>query len=136
MVAKKEIEKLERKLERYTVSSVGSIEEDKKVGRCRFLYNQMNNASTKVVWGIKMEMVHILNVKYQMDGDLFNWFNQDLENVKCVAACNDYDKARTSRHQPGGTAIAVREAMTQYLCKFQVQRQQRTKKVLLIRFLG
>ena len=31
-----------------------------------------------------------------------------------MAACNKYDKARTSRHQPGGTAVAVRGAMTQY----------------------
>ena len=43
-----------------------------------------------------------------------NWYKQDLEKVNCVAACNEHDKARTSRHQPGGTAIAVRGAMTQY----------------------
>ena len=39
---------------------------------------------------------------------------QDLEKIKFVTAHNEYDKARTSRHQPGGTAIAVRGAMTQY----------------------
>ena len=43
-----------------------------------------------------------------------DWYNQDLEKVKCVAACNEYDKARTSRHQQGGIVIAVRGAMTQY----------------------
>ena len=37
-----------------------------------------------------------------------------MEKVKCVAACNEYDKARTSRHQPGGTTNAARGAMTQY----------------------
>ena len=31
-----------------------------------------------------------------------------------MAACNEYDKARTSRHQPGGTTVAVRGTMTQY----------------------
>ena len=43
-----------------------------------------------------------------------SWYEQDLKKTKCVAVCNEYDKARTSRHQPGGTAIAVRGAMTQY----------------------
>ena len=77
-----------------------------------------------------MDRVHNLNEKYQVDANLLaevrvnwtagagntlsSWYSQDLEKVKCMAACNEYDKARTSRHQPGGTAIAVRGAMTQY----------------------
>ena len=102
----------------------------------------MNNVSTKTMRGIKMDVVHRLNAKYQVDIDMFaevgtnwmagannnifNWFNQDLQQVKRVAACNEYDKAMTSRHQPNSTAIAVRRAMTQYLCKIQVPRHQRT----------
>ena len=31
-----------------------------------------------------------------------------------MAACNEVEKVRTSRHQPGGTVVAVRGAMTQY----------------------
>ena len=46
--------------------------------------------------------------------NLANWFLQNLEKIKFVAAHNEYDKARTSRHQPGGTVIAVRGAMAQY----------------------
>ena len=107
------------------------MEEKREEGRCRILYNQMNNASTKEVRAVKMEMVERLNKRYQVDIDLFaevgnnwradgckdnlaNWFVQDNEKIKYVAACNEYDKARTSRHQPGRTAIAVRGAMTQY----------------------
>ena len=77
-----------------------------------------------------MDKVHNLNEKYQVDVNLFaevgvnwtagagnkfaSWYNQDLEKVKSTAACNAYDGARTSRHQPGGTVVAVRGALTQY----------------------
>ena len=131
-VVRKKTRKLESKLERYNAPPVGSMEEDKDEGRCRVLYNQMNNASTstRAVRDINMEMVHRLNDKYKVDVNLFaevgsnwifraninfaSWYEQDLEKTRSVAACNEYDKARTSRHQPGGTAIAVRGAMTQY----------------------
>ena len=129
-VVQKEIRKLETKLKKYNVPHVGGMEEDKEEGRCRILYNQMNNASTNFVRDIKMEMVHRLNEKYQVDVNLFaevgnnwtvgannnfaKWYEQDKEKTYSVAACNEWDKARTSRHQPGGTAIAVRGAMTQY----------------------
>ena len=98
--------------------------------RCRILYSQLNNASTRAVREIKMDKIHNMNNRFQVDVNLFaevgvnwstgacnnfpNWYKQDLEKVNCVAACNEHDKARTSRHQPGGTAIAVRGAMTQY----------------------
>ena len=55
-----------------------------------------------------------VNWSTSADNSFASWYNQDLEKVKCVAACNECDKARTSRHQPGGTAMAVRGAMTQY----------------------
>ena len=42
-----------------------------------------------------------------------SWFDQDLEKDKCVAASNEHGKSKISRHQPGGTAIAARGAMTQ-----------------------
>ena len=80
------------------------------------LYNQLNNALTSVVRNIKMDKMHSPNERYQVDVNLFaevgvnwatginnkfaDWYNQDLEKVKCVAACNEYDKARTFRHQP------------------------------------
>ena len=129
-VVKKEIQKLEKKLARYNVPPVGSINEDKGEGTCRILYSQLNNASTRAVREIKMDKIHNMNDRFQVDVNLFaevgvnwstgacnnfpNWYKQDLEKVNCVAACNEHDKARTSRHQPGGTAIAVRGAMTQY----------------------
>ena len=52
--------KLENKLKRYNVPPVGHMEEEKEEGRCRILYNQMNNASTKEVRAVKMEMVERL----------------------------------------------------------------------------
>ena len=91
----------------------------------------MNDASTRQVREVNIEMVENLNKKYQVDMNLFaevcndwkvegaknnlaNWFVQHLEKIKSVAACNEYDKARITRHQPGRTAIAVRGEMTQY----------------------
>ena len=129
-VVKHEIQKLEKKLARYNVPPVGGINENKGEGKCRILYSQLNNASTRAVREVKMDKIHNMNDKFQIDVNLFaevgvnwttgadnsfaSWYSQDLEKAKCVAACNEYDKARTSRHQPGGTSIAVRGAMTQY----------------------
>ena len=97
----------------YNVPPMGSMEEDKGEGRCRIIYNQLNNASTNVVRSVKMDRVHSLNEKHQVNMNLFaemgvnrtagtdnnfaSWFNQDLEKVKSVAACNERDKARTFR---------------------------------------
>ena len=97
-VVRKEIRKLENKLQKYNAPPVGSMEEDKDEGRCRVLYNQMNNASTRAVRDIKMEMVHRLNDKYKVDVNLFaevgsnwtvgannnfaSWYEQDLEKTK------------------------------------------------------
>ena len=74
-----------------------------------------------MVRSVKMNRVHTLNKKYQVDVNLFaevgvnwtvgansnfgSWFNQGVKKVKSIAAYNEYDKARTSRHQPGGTAM-------------------------------
>ena len=92
------------------------VEEDKKEGRRRIMYSQLNNTSTSTVRQVKMDRVHKLNEKYQIDVRLFaevgvnwtagagntfsSWYSQDLEKVKCMTVCNEYDKARTSRHQP------------------------------------
>ena len=50
---------------------MGSFEEDKGGGRCRIMYSQLNNASTNVVRSVKMDRVHSLNEKYQVDMNLF-----------------------------------------------------------------
>ena len=70
-VVRKEIRKLENKLERFNVSPVGHMDEEKEEGRCRILYSQMNNASTRQVREVKMEIVERLNKSYQVDMDLF-----------------------------------------------------------------
>ena len=128
---KKELKKLELKLEKYNMPAVGNMEEEKEEGRYRILYNQMNNASTRVVREIKMGMVERLNERYDVDINLFgklgnnwtvdghnnnlgSWYTKNQEKLYYVAACNEVDKVRTPRHQPGGTAVAVRGAMTQY----------------------
>ena len=96
-----------------------------------------------------MDRVHNLNEKYQVDVNLFAevgvnwaagtdnnfniWYSQDPEKVKCMAACDEYDRSRTSRYQQGGTAVAVRGAMTQY-AKSKSKNPRRL--VLLIRSLG
>ena len=56
-VVRKEIQKLEKKLARYNVPPVGSMNEDKGEGTCRILYSQLNNASTRAVREIKMDKV-------------------------------------------------------------------------------
>ena len=86
---------LENKLARYNVPPVGYMEEDKKEGRRRIMYSQLNNASTSTVRQVKMDRVHKLNKKYQVDLNLFaevggnwtagagntfsSWYSQDLE---------------------------------------------------------
>ena len=77
-VVKKEIQKLEKKLARYNVPPVGSINEDKGEGTCRILYSQLNNASTRAVREIKMDKVCNTNDKFHIDINLFaevgvNW---------------------------------------------------------------
>ena len=81
------------------------MEEDKKEGRCRIMYRQLNNASTNMVHNGKIDRAHNLNEKYQVDVNLFaevgvnwtagadnnfaSWFSQDLKKIKCVTACNE-----------------------------------------------
>ena len=40
------------------------MEEDKKEGRCRIMYSQLNNASTSTAGQVKMDRVHKLKEKY------------------------------------------------------------------------
>ena len=72
------------------------MEEDKKEGRCRIMYSQLNNASTSTLRQVKMDRVHNLNKKYQVGVNLFaevganwtagagnafcSWYSQDLKN--------------------------------------------------------
>ena len=77
-VVKKEIQKLERKLARYNVPPVGSINEDKGEGTCRILYSQLNNASTRAVREIKMDKVH--NMKVPSRHQPFCRGRSELEN--------------------------------------------------------
>ena len=71
------------------------MEECKRQGRYRIMYSQLNNASTSTVQHVKIDRVHNLNEKYQVDVNLFtevgvnwtagagnnfaSWYNQDLE---------------------------------------------------------
>ena len=77
-VVKSETKKLEKKLTRYNVPPVGHMEECKREGRCRIMYSQLNNASISTARHVKMDRVHNLNEKYQVDVSLFakvgvNW---------------------------------------------------------------
>ena len=74
---------------------MGSINEDKGEGTCRILYSQLNNALTRAVREIKMDQIHNMNGRLQIDVNLFvevgvnwkvgacnnfaNWYNQDLQ---------------------------------------------------------
>ena len=54
------------------------MEENKGERTCRILYSQLNNASTRVVRNVKMDKIHSLNERYQLDVNLFaevgvNW---------------------------------------------------------------
>ena len=62
---------MENKLTRCNVPPVGYTEEDKKEGRCRIMSSQLSNASTSTVRQVKMDRVHKLNEKYQIDVNLF-----------------------------------------------------------------
>ena len=75
---KHEVRRLERKFKRYNVAESGSMPSEKEEGRCRMLYCQLNNASTKEVREVKMSAVTHLNTKYDIDVDMFaeighNW---------------------------------------------------------------
>ena len=86
---------IEKKLARYNVPPVGSINEDKEEGTCRILYSQLNNASTRAVREIKMDKIRNMNDRFQVDINLFvevgvnwkvgacnnfaDWYNQDLK---------------------------------------------------------
>ena len=70
-VVKDAIKKLEKNLARYNVPPVGHMEEYKEKGRCKTMYNQLNNTSTSTVRKVKMNRVHNLNEKYQVDVNLF-----------------------------------------------------------------
>ena len=79
-VVKNEINKLEKKLAKYNIPPVGHMEEDKGEGRCKILYNQLNNnnVSTIAVRNVKRGKIHSLNERYQVDVNLFaevgvNW---------------------------------------------------------------
>ena len=47
------------------------MEEDKGEGRCKIMYSQLNNTPTNVKRSVKMDRVHNLNEKYQVDVNLF-----------------------------------------------------------------
>ena len=75
---KRKFRRLERKFKRYNVAELGSIPSEKEEGRCRMLYCQLNNASTKEVREVKMSAVTHLNTNYDIDVDMFaeighNW---------------------------------------------------------------
>ena len=57
---------MENKLARYNVPPVGYMEENKKEGRCRIMYSQLNSASTSTVRQVKMDRLHKLDEKYQV----------------------------------------------------------------------
>ena len=67
---KREVGRLERKFKRYNVAELGSMPSEKEEGRCRMLYCQLNNASTKEVREVKMNVVTHLNTKYDIDVDM------------------------------------------------------------------
>ena len=85
-MVKKEIQKLEKKLARYNVPPVGSINEDKGEGTCRILYSQLNNVSTRAVREIKMDKIRNMNDRFQVD---INLFAEVGVNWK-VGTCNNF----------------------------------------------
>jgi len=126
---KREVIRLERKFKRYNISELGRMPDAKEEGRCRMLYCQMNNASTKEVREVKMSAVTHLNTKYDIDVDLFveighswrvggrghnlgSWLDS-REQIRFKAAHNNEDPI-TSSCQPEGMGIIVRGRMTQY----------------------
>ena len=57
---------------------MGHMEECKRKGRCRIMYIHLNKASASTVRHVKINRVHNLNEKYQVDVNLFaevgvNW---------------------------------------------------------------
>ena len=124
-----EARRMEKKFKKYNVPMLGNMPREKDEGRCRFLYCQLNNASTKVVRDIKMDTVQRLNDRYEIDVDLFaemgtnftvggasnnlgSWF-EGREKKKFATAHNTHDPNK-STYQPGGTGVMIRGPMTQY----------------------
>ena len=112
---------------------VGMMSAEKKKGRIRVLFCQLNNMSTKAVRDVKVKGLKHLERVYDTDIHMYNEHGVNCDNgtrntnfnswmgdagrSRCVMAYNKHDKEYEGVHQPGGTAVRVTGAMTQYVRK-------------------
>ena len=55
------VKNLEQTFEKYNISEVGNMPEEKEEGKCRTLLCRFNNASTRETREVKMSAVQLLN---------------------------------------------------------------------------
>ena len=93
----------------------------------------MNNISTKSVRDVKVKGLKFIEQKYDTDIHIYNEHGINGDNLprgstfdglmadggksKYIFAYNTHDKEYQGVHQPGGTAVRVTGAMTQYVRK-------------------
>ena len=131
VVVAKEIKRLNDAMLRCNSGLMGSMSADKDTGRVRVFFGQLNNISTKAVREVKVKGMRYIEKRYDTDIHLYNEHGCQMKNMpknenldrwmgdygksKIVMAYNKNDVEYEGKHQPGGTAIRVTGAMTQYV---------------------
>ena len=132
-VVEREIRRMNARLLRCDNEAVGSMAVKKKRGRIRAIFGQLNNMSTKVVREVKCKSLKHIERRYDTDIHLYDEHGINRKNLlrmsnldswmkdggksRCVMAYNEHDEEYTGVYQPGGTAVRVTGAMTQYVRK-------------------
>ena len=132
-VVEREIRRMNARLLRCDNSAVGSMTVKKEKDRVRAFFGQLNNMSTKSVREVTCKSLRYIENKYDTDIHLYNEHGMNGKNIpkgsnfdswmgdrgmsKYIMAYNEHDTEYEGMHQPGGTAIRVTGAMTQYLRK-------------------
>ena len=132
-VVEREIKRMNARLLRCNNSSVGSMSVKKEKARVRAFFGQLNNMSSKSVREVKCKSLRYIENKYDTDIHLYDEHGMNGKNLpkgsnfdrwmgdngrsKYIMAYNEHDTEYKGIHQPGGTAIRVTGAMTQYVRK-------------------
>ena len=132
-VIEREIARMNASLLRCKNEPVGSMSVEKEKGRVRVLFAQLNNMSTKAVRDIKVKGLKYLEKTYDTDIHLYNEHGINCSNLsrgsnldswmgdrgksRYIMSWNKHDTECCGVHQPGGTAVRVTGAMTQYVRK-------------------
>jgi hypothetical protein len=117
-----EAEALAKRWERYNAPALGEVPITRPNGVYRFMYCQLNSASTNESRELKSEEILTLVDKYDIQGvaiaehctnfsryqssqGLQSWFQQGGRNVKATSAHNRHAGKNAPKYLPGGTGL-------------------------------